>query len=114
MFTRELHRRYNKLGVTSFAVHPGTVATSIVSDRQGQLFNAVQYFIVSTLWGRTAEHVVRGPAYVTISDEVNKFSGGYFHRFYPAPSSAASKDDNVALQLWQISEKLSGLTNSNK
>lgn len=106
LFTKELHKRYHQEGISSFALHPATVASSIVSEKGGNLFNKVQLYLVGTLWDRTPERVAKGPAFLAMQPELEKLSGEYFHRWLHVRSSPLSHDSMLASQLWEESHKI--------
>jgi NAD(P)-dependent dehydrogenase (short-subunit alcohol dehydrogenase family) len=109
LFTYELARRLAGTGVTVNAVHPGLVATGFASANgwRGRLFQrAARWF------GLTPEQGARTVVYLASSPDVAGVSGGYFVRNRQVVSSAASRDEEAARRLWQVSLELTGLSQS--
>jgi len=107
LFTYELARRLEGTGITVNALHPGFVATNIGSN--------IGWFmrIIRPLMNVRALSVEEGAEtviYLATSPEVEGITGKYYFRCKPAPSSAYSYDEEVAKQLWAVSEEMTGLS----
>jgi NAD(P)-dependent dehydrogenase (short-subunit alcohol dehydrogenase family) len=106
LFTRELARRLNGTGVTSYSLHPGAVATNIWT-RPGGFARVVmtipKLFMISPKKG--AETVV----YLASSPDVLGLSGEYFEKKQAKRSSEESYDESVAKKLWEVSAELTHL-----
>jgi NAD(P)-dependent dehydrogenase (short-subunit alcohol dehydrogenase family) len=106
LFTRELARRLKGTGVSVYAMHPGFVASSFSTGN-----GAYGWFM--RLWTRlfaiTAEEGASTVVHLAASPEVKGESGGYFVKERPATPSAAALDDHAATRLWELSEELTGL-----
>jgi NAD(P)-dependent dehydrogenase (short-subunit alcohol dehydrogenase family) len=105
LFTRELARRWDGLGVTANAVHPGFVASSFGRDgdtgRLGALvFPLLKPFALSSTQGAQTS------IYVASAPELEGITGGYWVESAPASPSTAAQDDAAAARLWEISEQL--------
>ena len=105
LFTRELARRLKEKDISVTCVHPGIVATGIVSN-----------VLPSDLVNRLAEMLFLSPQegadtvlYLAELQKLNGSSGEYFARRQVAASSRASKDTLLAQKLWQASLELTGL-----
>lgn len=106
LFTYELSRRLEGVNVTANAVHPGFVATNI-GKNNGWLARLFVDF-----WHRRALPVDKGAdtvIYLAASSEIEGVSGKYFVKKKPVKSNPISYDEDVALQLWEISEELTGV-----
>lgn len=107
LFTRELARRLADTPVTANAMHPGTVATGIWKTGFRPLDRFIQrlvrFFMLSPEAG--ADTVL----YMAASPAVDGVSGKYFIKRRPVPVSRAGRDEALARDLWQVSEKLVGL-----
>jgi len=108
LFTIELARRLEGSGVTATCLHPGVVATGF--GREGPfLIREFQRFLGRLLLldpTQGADTLV----WLASSPEVEGASGGYYaKRRLQAPSRAA-RDVAAARRLWQVSERLTGLT----
>lgn len=107
LFTYELARRLEGTGVTVNALHPGHIATDIWKTNFGILGPALKWFMSQV--SLTPEEGAENSIYLASSAEVAGISGKYFIKSEPAPSSPLSSDPALARQLWEISEKLTGL-----
>ena len=107
MFTYELARRLEGTGVTVNALHPGLVRTNIARNN-GLLGRAVNYFIGAR--GMDAERGAETLIHLASSPEVEGMTGRYFVDRQAVPSSALSYDANLAAGLWDLSERLTGVS----
>jgi len=110
LFTHELAQRLEGSGVTANAVHPGVVATGLLSDYMGMPAGRRSF-------GSTPERGAEPIVYLAASPEVADISGRYFDRCIETRSSAASYDEAAARRLWDESERLVGqdpLANSSR
>jgi NAD(P)-dependent dehydrogenase (short-subunit alcohol dehydrogenase family) len=103
LFTRELARRLEGMGVTANSLHPGLVATNIFTGLGvlGTIFGIMSRpFMLSPRKGaETTIHVASSPAIASVS-------GAYFNESRPVAPGAPARDDTAAKALWTISEKL--------
>lgn len=99
LFTHELARRLEGSGVTANAVHPGVVATGLLSDYMGMPAGRRSF-------GTTPERGAEPIVWLAASPEVAGVSGRYFDRCTETRSSVASYDDATARRLWEESERL--------
>ncbi|MFQ6324822.1 oxidoreductase [Nocardia sp. CWNU-33] len=116
MFANELHRRLTAAGSPkiSVAAHPGYAATELQSHTESVQDTIMAYG--NRLLAQSAEM----GALPELFAATEKIEPGAFYgpdgwlglRGYPArsSSSAASKDVEVARGLWELSEKLTGVT----
>jgi len=107
LFTRELARRLDGTGVTANCAHPGTVRTGFGREGKPLLRLATTLarpFFLSP--ERGADTVV----YLASSPDVAGETGGYYVKRQRREPSAAARDDAAARKLWEISEKMTGLT----
>lgn len=105
LFTYELARRLEGTHVTANALHPGTVATNLGSDR-GWLRVRMRNLLKPSI---TPEQGARTAIFLASSPEVEGVSGRYFHECREVRSSEASYDEAAAARLWRISEDLTGV-----
>lgn len=105
LFTYELARRLDGIGVTVNALHPGFVATRFGHNNRGVVawfMQAAQHLALSP--ERGAETII----YLATSPQVADVSGAYFVKKRAVKSSRASYDQIAAQRLWQISTELTG------
>lgn len=104
LFAYELARRVSGTGVTSNAVHPGTVRSGFgaTGGAFGFGWGLFRPFLL------TPEQGARTSVYVVASPEVEGISGAYFARSERRVSSPQSYDVDAAVRLWSVSEALVG------
>jgi retinol dehydrogenase-12 len=106
LFTRELARRLDGTGVTANCAHPGVVRTGFGRETRPVLrlgITIARPFMASP--ERGADTIV----YLASSPEVGDQTGGYYVKRQRREPSAAARDDTAARELWEISEKMTGL-----
>jgi retinol dehydrogenase 12 len=102
LFTRELARRWAGSGVTTYAVHPGVVATRIWRRVPQPLRWLGTRFMLSP------EEGARASIRCATAPELGTTSGRYYIREREADPSRIAQDDALASRLWEESEKLAG------
>ena len=105
LFTRELARRLGSSPVAN-SLHPGVVATRF--GQEGGLLTSLAF--------RVLRPFLRSPAqgadtaiWLASSPEAARVTGEYFVDRRVAPTSGAARDADLARQLWEVSERLTGL-----
>lgn len=104
LFSFELARREPDL--TAIALHPGVLATRIWNQNSDLLSFPLRFF--KPLMERPArggERIVR----LATAPEFANASGKYFDRDREARASADAYDEQLAAELWTLSEELTGL-----
>lgn len=104
LFTYELARRLEGRKVTVNALHPGGVATNIFSTDFG-IFGPPFKWIVS-LFTLPPEQGADNTVYLATSPEVEGVTGKYFVKREAVASSTLSYNEDLARQLWEVSERL--------
>lgn len=103
LFSNELSERLAPFGITSNAVHPGTVSSSFGGNGNG----ATAWFMkVFKPFFRTPEQAAAGIVHVATAAELNDVTGQYFANRKPARSSGKAKSRALARELWAFSEAL--------
>ena len=115
LFTRELAKRLANSNVNAYALHPGVIKTEIGRNLKdsygilGQLASLV--FCIASVWlCKSTKQGAQTTIYCALSSELNNVSGKYYsdckeHQLLP---KALNEQD--ALKLWEISEKLTNLS----
>lgn len=104
LFSRELARRYMGTEVTSNSIHPGMVATNL-----GRYFRKQPRDPDAPLRKgfKTVEQGASTQVYVAADPRLAGVSGYYFEDCNPVePEGPHMHDDQLALQLWDVSEEL--------
>lgn len=102
LFTKELHRRYHELGISTAVFHPGAVASNFSNDPKSPLrfaYNSVlKRLLISPANGAdTLEWLV------TTEPSTDWTSGNYYHKRKIAKTSAQANDAQSAVELWERS-----------
>ena len=108
LFTYELARRLEGNTVTVNALHPGHIATDIYRTNFSVIGPFLKWFM--GFFALTPEEGADTPIYLASSAEVESVTGRYFYKREAVQSSPTSYDQNVAHQLWLVSERLTGHT----
>ena len=107
LFTYELARRLGVSGITVNCLTPGVVATRMLADYMGVPRSGGG---VDSTFGASPEEGAQTSIYLAASPELESVTGKYFDDMKPAASSRESHDAAVARRLWEISERLTGLS----
>ena len=107
LYTYELARRLEGTSITVNALHPGLVQTNIARNN-GLLGRVVNFFIGAR--GVDADKGAETLVYLASSPEVEGVTGKFFVDCRPVPSSALSYDTDLAARLWDMSERLTGMS----
>lgn len=107
LFTYELARRLKGTGVTANVVSPGIVATDMLADYMGVPRSRGAS---ASTFGATPEKGAETSLYLATAPELEGVTGKYFEDKKPIRSSKESYDEAAARRLWEISERLTGLS----
>ena len=110
LFTYELAGRLEGTGIAVNALHPGFVVTNLGQDNGWLVHKIIR--LAMRLKGISPEEGAQTILYLATSPEVEGVTGKYFYQMRPVKSSQNSYDPETSLRLWEISEKLTGLTTS--
>ncbi|HEX7701634.1 MAG TPA: SDR family NAD(P)-dependent oxidoreductase [Kofleriaceae bacterium] len=107
-FARESGRRMSRANVTSCSLHPGTVGSGFGQQSGSRLIKFAAPFVKPFL--KTTEQGAATSVFVASSPTIEGASGLYFVDSKPAKPSRWARDDHEAVKLWELSEKLCGVT----
>lgn len=104
----ELADKLQGSNVTINAVHPGEVATNIGMNN-GFLYRAYQKYLLSFI---LKDPKISGEAlyYFAAAPELSNTSGKFFNMTHEEKPAAHALDRELGKKVWDISEKLTGLT----
>ncbi len=105
LFTYELARRLAGTRVSVNCLHPGVIATNLLSDAMG-MPRGLRF--TTRAVGASPEEGARTSLYLATSPEVEGVSGKYFVNNGEAQSSPMSYEEGVARRLWEVSARLIG------
>jgi len=117
LFTLELQRRLSEAGsdVIALAAHPGWSATNLQSHTGSRIQNGLMA-VANKVWAQSDEQ----GAWPTLYAATQDVAGGAYvgpdgfqeMRGHPklVPRSGAASDEETARKLWELSERLTGVT----
>ncbi|KAK7120766.1 hypothetical protein R3I94_020678 [Phoxinus phoxinus] len=108
LFTHELAKRMKGTNVTCYSVHPGVVKTEL--SRHVSLWQKVFIEPVARLLFLDPNTGAQTTLHCAVQEGIEHFSGRYFSCCAVEEVSPKAKDDAVAKKLWEVSERLSGLS----
>jgi NAD(P)-dependent dehydrogenase (short-subunit alcohol dehydrogenase family) len=103
LFTYELARKLAGKGITVNALHPGFVASNFGKSNGGIM---VPIFKLAHLGAIDTREGAKTSIFLASSHEVEAVTGKFFDKSKEVESSKESYDQNVALRLWDETEKL--------
>ncbi|XP_062297095.1 retinol dehydrogenase 12 [Scomber scombrus] len=106
LFTREMAKRMEVLGVMVYAVDPGMVNTEITRHISWPLVDLMKTFSFLSKTSAEGAHTI---IYCTVTPENQLLTGGYYKDCAIANSARAAQDDGTALKLWAVSCHLLGI-----
>lgn len=117
LFSRELSQRLKGTGVTSNSLHPGVVNTElgrhIGNNGDGMFMSALFRMAMKMSWlFRTPQQGAQTSIYCAVAPELEDVTGAYFSDCKRTNESNFAKRDEDAKRLWDISEELTGLKNT--
>ncbi len=107
LFTYELARKLEGMGVTVNSLEPGMVATNF-----GREYTGFKRLMATKLWRpfmKSAEKGAETNIYLASSPEVEGITGKYFTNKKVVKSSKESYDASLSKRLWQVSAELTKL-----
>lgn len=112
LFTRELAKRLEGTGVTTYAVHPGTVDTEL-PRHMGSFFFLFEHNLVKPilrLTFKTPKSGAQTSLYTALDEDLANESGKYYADCRAVKPSKEGRDNDTARWLWDISSKMVGLS----
>jgi dehydrogenase/reductase SDR family protein 13 len=102
LFSNELARRGPK-GVTTYSLHPGTVASDVWREVPWGLRQVMKLFMLSN------EDGAKTTLYCATSDVVRRETGRYYDKSREKKASKLAHDEKLARELWERSAAWVGL-----
>ena len=102
MFTKELHRKLSGTGITTYAIHPGVIATNLMSFSKS-------YMAGFHLVGKSPKQGAQTTIHCAVAEGIERDSGLYFSDCAIQESSQESYDEGVAKKLWDLSEQMTNV-----
>ncbi|XP_062408993.1 dehydrogenase/reductase SDR family member 13a.3 [Sardina pilchardus] len=108
LFTRELANRLEGTNVTCYCLHPGAINTEI--SRNISLWQRLLLAPFARLFFLDPEAGAQTTLHCALQEGIEPFSGRYFSACALQGVSAKARDDGLAKKLWEVSERLCGLS----
>lgn len=103
----EADRRLREMGIRAYAVHPGTVATSLARYMSRSDFSQLRERASGRLEVATPEHGAATQVWAAVSPDLAERGGSYLQDCGVSDAVAPyARDAQRAAQLWTLSEKL--------
>merc|ERR1719336_643189 len=113
LFTKELAKKGEGSGVSAYALHPGVINTELgrsIKDTYGVVtyffFRAFQFLI------KTPEAGAQTSLYCCLEEGLEEASGKYYSDCREKTPAPAARREEDAKRLWDLSEKLTKLSQS--
>ncbi|KAM8903159.1 dehydrogenase/reductase SDR family member 13-like isoform 1-T1 [Spinachia spinachia] len=108
LFTRELANQLEETGVTCYSLHPGVISTELCRSMSLWLQLLVMPF--AKLFFLDHGGGSQTTVYCALKEGVESLSGRYFSNCALQQVGAMGRDDALARKLWELSERLTGLS----
>ncbi|KAM4553003.1 retinol dehydrogenase 12-like isoform 1-T1 [Fundulus diaphanus] len=113
LFTRELAKRLQDTGVTTYSLHPGVIRTELgrhflptIALWRRVLYTPFSFFIKNPTEG------AQTTIYCAVEESLQKESGLYYSDCARKATAPQGRDDEAAKKLWDLSASMVGLTQS--
>ncbi len=106
LFTIELARRLEGIGVTANVLHPGVVNSDFARNESNTDAFATVFGAVTSLFARSPEKGAETSIYLASSPEVEGVTGKYFVDCKVTQISPEAADMETARKLWDVSAEL--------
>jgi WW domain-containing oxidoreductase len=103
LFACELSRRWQSRGISVFALHPGNLVSTRL-QRHWWFYRVL--FGVVRVFTKSLQQAAATSVYCATAQELLGLTGIYFNNCYICEPSKASQDENLAKELWNLSEKM--------
>ncbi|XP_048857469.1 dehydrogenase/reductase SDR family member 13-like isoform X2 [Brienomyrus brachyistius] len=108
LFTRELANRLEGSGISCFSLHPGVISTELGRNQSWWL--RLPLVPIAKLFFLDAEAGAQTTLHCALQEGIEPLSGRYFSNCAVQEVSAKARDDAAARKLWEVSERLCGLS----
>lgn len=108
LFTRELANRLEGTNVTCYTLHPGVIYTELCRNMnqwlQLLMIPLAKLFFLDPIGGSQTT------LYCSLQEGIEQLSGRYFSNCVLQQVGKKGRDDGLAKKLWELSEKLTNIT----
>lgn len=103
LFAMKLAKRWQSRGISVFALHPGNLVSTNLT-RHWWFYKVL--FAVVKPFTKNLQQAASTTIYCSVADELKGLSGIYFNNCYICQSSKLSLNENLATELWNISDEI--------
>ncbi|XP_078386272.1 retinol dehydrogenase 14-like [Cetorhinus maximus] len=116
LFTRELAKKLKGTGVTANCLHPGVIMTELGRYYVPTLAICwrILLVLIAFLTFKKPWQGAQTTIYCAVAEELDNVSGLYFSDCAAKEAAPQARDDEAAKRLWELSEKMVGLDESEK
>lgn len=114
-FTQELTKRTEELNISTYVLHPGTVRTSIATDKFPwyiRLFTRLISIPLMLLFAKSTKQGAQTTIYCAVDESISQESGYYYKDCKKTALKPIGRDKEKAEKLWSLSEELVKLNRS--
>ncbi|XP_023678820.1 dehydrogenase/reductase SDR family member 13-like isoform X2 [Paramormyrops kingsleyae] len=108
LFTHELAKRLEGTNVTCYSLHPGAINSEL--SRYSSPFLKVLLMPITLLFFKDTKAGAQTTLHCALQEDLEPLSGRYFSNCAMKKVGAKARDDAVARKLWEVSERLCGLS----
>ncbi|XP_048857467.1 dehydrogenase/reductase SDR family member 13-like isoform X2 [Brienomyrus brachyistius] len=108
LFTHELAKRLEGTNVTCYSLHPGAINSEL--SRYTNPFLKVLFMPITLLFFKDTKTGAQTTLHCALQEHLEPLSGRYFSNCAVKKVSAKARDDAAARKLWEVSERLCGLS----
>ncbi|XP_071454080.1 retinol dehydrogenase 12-like isoform X1 [Hetaerina americana] len=111
LFTKDLAKRLQGTGVTTYAVHPGIVATDMSRHFSRTLIPGLTWICrcIGPYLVQNSEQGCQTTLHCALDKNAGNENGLYYSNCQPTSTSEQANDPELARRLWDVSLKLVGL-----
>ncbi|KAM8854506.1 dehydrogenase/reductase SDR family member 13-like [Synchiropus picturatus] len=108
LFTHELAKRLKGSGVTCYSLHPGAINSELARNTSSTL--QLLLSPVTSFFFKNTDQGCQTSLHCALQEGLEPLSGRYFSNCTVREVYAKAKDDAAAKKLWELSERMSGLS----
>lgn len=103
LFTHELAQRWKSKGISVFCCHPGNMVSTNLS-RNWWFYRLLFAFVRP--FTKSLQQAASTTIYCATANELTGLSGVYFNNCFIAEPSKLSQNENMAKELWNVSQQM--------
>jgi len=111
LFTKELAVRLQGKGVTAVCLCPGWCYTQLSRHVHIPMYKKILFMPIAFMFMRSAARGAQNIIHAVVEEDQNLVSGGFYRECQLAAKENSKLEEmsDIGMQLWEISEKLTGL-----